>query len=86
MQCALSGRYIHCYPVTKEFREELYGNVLKQYRESKNKGVKEKVDEKEKEETEKKTEKKQEAKSSKKTKGTKKSEPKEELADMPLKR
>lgn len=40
------GRSVYqdvCYPVTKEFREELYGNVLQQYREAKNKGVKEKV-------------------------------------------
>lgn len=75
-----------CYPVTKEFREELYGNVLKQYREAKSKGVKEKIDEPKKEEPEKKQEKKQGAKSSKTSKGTKKKEPKEDLSDTPLKR
>lgn len=81
------GRAVYkdvCYPVTKEFREELYDNVLKQYREVKNKGVKEKVDEKEK--SDKKIEKKQGAKSSKTTKSTKKAESKEDLPDKPLKR
>lgn len=83
------GRSVYqdvCYPITKEFREELYGNVLQQYREAKNKGVKEKVDEAKKEEPEKKTEKKQESKSAKSSDGKKKSEPKEELSDVPLKR
>ena len=54
-----------CNPTTKEFREELYGNVLQQYREAKNKGVKEKIDEPKKEKSGKKTEKKQGTKSSK---------------------
>ena len=83
------GRSVYqdvCYPVTKEFREELYGNVLQQYREAKNKDVKEKVNEQKKEEPEKKTEKKQGAKSSKSSKRTKKSESKEDLSDRPLKR
>lgn len=83
------GRSVYqdvCYPVTKEFREELYGNVLQQYREAKNKGVKEKVDEPKKEENEKKPEKSTRDKSSKVSKRTKKSESKEDLSDKPLKR
>ena len=75
-----------CYPVTKEFREELYGNVLQQYRKVKNKGVEEKVNEPKKEENEKKTEKKQGDKSLKTSRETKKSEAKEDLSDTPLKR
>lgn len=83
------GRAVYqdaCYPVTKEFREELYGNVLQQYREAKNKGVKEKVGEPKKEENEKKQEKSTRDKSSKVSKRTKKSVSKEDLSDKPLKR
>ena len=83
------GRSVYqdvCYPVTKEFREELYGNVLQQYRKVKNKGVEEKVNEPKKEENEKKTEKKQGDKSLKTSRETKKSEAKEDLSDTPLKR
>lgn len=74
------GRAIYqdvCYPVTKEFREELYGNILRQYKETKNKDVIEKEPET------KKCGKKAESKSAKKTK---KDEEKEGLTDTSLKR
>ena len=83
------GRAVYqdvCYPVTKEFREELYGNVLQQYREAKNKGVKEKVNGSQREESEKKIEKKQGDKLSESSYAKKKSEQKKDLSDTPLKR
>lgn len=80
------GRTIYqdvCYPVTKEFREELYGNILSKYKETKNKNIVEKESETKKTDDSPKSNKKAGSKSTKKTK---KDEGKEDLTDTPLKR